>query len=122
VNYFPLLTAVVAFVGRPRVAQDDWKLGDFFYLPLKEYAQKGILVSGASGAGKTVAAKAIVEELLEDRMPALIFDYTQQWQRLLEKTAGRPVGTRRIFGARNGSKINACSRIALVRLTTSGSS
>ncbi|MCJ7506656.1 hypothetical protein MUP05_09355 [Candidatus Bathyarchaeota archaeon] len=48
-NYFPLLTAVVAFVGRPRVAQDDWKLGDFFYLPLKEYAQKGILVSGASG-------------------------------------------------------------------------
>lgn len=68
-----------------RVALDDWKLGEFFYLPLRKYAQKGILVSGASGAGKTIAAKVIVEELLEEGIPALVFDYTQQWQRLLEK-------------------------------------
>ena len=39
-----------------RVALDDWKLGEFLYLPLRKYAQKGILVSGASGAGKTIAA------------------------------------------------------------------
>jgi DNA helicase HerA-like ATPase len=68
-----------------RVALSDWKLGDFFYLPLREQAQKGILVSGASGAGKTVAAKVIVEELLEEKIPVLVFDYTKQWQRLLEK-------------------------------------
>jgi DNA helicase HerA-like ATPase len=68
-----------------RVALDDWKLGDFVYLPLRKYAQKGILVSGSSGAGKTIAAKVIVEELLKDRTPVLVFDYTEQWQRLLEK-------------------------------------
>jgi DNA-binding transcriptional ArsR family regulator/KaiC/GvpD/RAD55 family RecA-like ATPase len=68
-----------------RMALDDWKLGEFFYLPLRKCAQKGILVSGASGAGKTVAAKVIVEELVEDAVPVLVFDYTQQWQRLLEK-------------------------------------
>lgn len=68
-----------------RVALDDWKLGKFFYPPLKKYAQKGILVSGASGAGKTIAAKVIAEELLEDEIPVLVFDYTRQWQRLLEK-------------------------------------
>jgi DNA-binding transcriptional ArsR family regulator len=49
-----------------RVALDDWKLGEFLYLPLRKYAQKGILVSGASGAGKTIAAKVIVEELVEE--------------------------------------------------------
>jgi DNA helicase HerA-like ATPase len=70
-----------------RVALDDWKLGDFLYLPLKDHAQKGILVSGASGAGKTIAAKVIVEELLEDGIPVLVFDYTGQWQRLLEKNS-----------------------------------
>jgi KaiC/GvpD/RAD55 family RecA-like ATPase len=69
-----------------RLALDDWKLGEFLYLPLRRYAQKGILVSGASGAGKTIAAKVIVEELLEDGVPVLVFDYTQQWQRLLEKS------------------------------------
>jgi len=68
-----------------RVALDDWKLGEFLYLPLRKHAQKGILVSGASGAGKTIAAKVIVEELLEDEIPVLVFDYTEQWQRLLEK-------------------------------------
>jgi KaiC/GvpD/RAD55 family RecA-like ATPase/DNA-binding transcriptional ArsR family regulator len=68
-----------------RVALDDWKLSDFVYLPLRKFAQKGILVSGASGAGKTIAAKVIVEELLEDRIPVLVFDYTSQWERLLEK-------------------------------------
>jgi len=35
-----------------RVALDDWKLGEFFYLPLRNFAQKGILVSGASGLEK----------------------------------------------------------------------
>jgi len=39
----------------------------------------------ASGAGKTIAAKVIVEELLEDEIPVLVFDYTEQWQRALEK-------------------------------------
>ena len=68
-----------------RVALDAWKLGDFLYLPLRNHAQKGILVSGASGAGKTIAAKVIVEELLEDKVPVLVFDYTSQWGRLLEK-------------------------------------
>jgi DNA helicase HerA-like ATPase len=68
-----------------RLALDDWKLGEFLYLPLRKYAQKGILVSGASGAGKTIAAKVIVEELAEDGIPVLVFDYTEQWQRLLEK-------------------------------------
>jgi myosin heavy subunit len=29
------------------------------------YAQRGILVSGASGAGKTIAAKVIVEDCLK---------------------------------------------------------
>jgi len=70
-----------------RVALDDWKLGDFFYLPLRKHVQKGILVSGASGAGKTVAAKVIVEELLEDKIPVIVFDYTEQWKRLAEKNA-----------------------------------
>ena len=68
-----------------RLALDDWKLGDFVYLPLRKFAQKGLLVSGASGAGKTIAAKVIVEELLEDKTPVLVFDYTSQWERLLEK-------------------------------------
>ena len=63
-----------------RVAIDDWKLDEFLYLPLRKYAQKGILVSGASGAGKSIAAKVIVEELVEEGIPALVFDYTQQWQ------------------------------------------
>jgi DNA helicase HerA-like ATPase len=65
-----------------RLALDDWKLGEFLYLPLRKYAQKGILVSGASGAGKTIAAKVIVEELVEEGIPVLVFDYTEQWQRL----------------------------------------
>jgi DNA helicase HerA-like ATPase len=43
------------------------------------------MVSEASGAGKTIVAKVIVEELLIDGVPVLVFDYTQQWQRLLEK-------------------------------------
>jgi KaiC/GvpD/RAD55 family RecA-like ATPase len=68
-----------------RLALDDWKLGEFLYLPLRKYAQKGILVSGASRAGKTIAAKVIVEELIEEGIPVLVFDYTEQWQRLLEK-------------------------------------
>lgn len=37
-----------------RVAVDGWKLGEFFYLPLRTYAQKRILVSRAGGAGKTI--------------------------------------------------------------------
>ena len=70
-----------------RVALDDWKLGDFVYLPLRKYAQKGILVSGASGSGKTIAAKVIVEELLQEHVPVLIFDYTKQWERLFERNS-----------------------------------
>jgi DNA replication protein DnaC len=88
-----------------RVALDDWKLGEFFYLPLRKYAQKGILVSGASGAGKTVAAKVIVEELLEDDIPVLVFDYTEQRQRLLEENTSEEMLHRYAeFGMRKGSK------------------
>ena len=88
-----------------RVALDDWKLGEFLYLALRRYAQKGILVSGASGAGKTIAAKVIVEELLEDEIPALVFDYTEQWQRLLEKNTSEEMLDRYAeFGMRRSPK------------------
>jgi len=88
-----------------RVAIDDWKLGDFVYLPLKKFAQKGILVSGASGAGKTIAAKVIVEELLEDKTPVLVFDYTNQWERLLEKNTNDEMLNRYAeFGMRRSPK------------------
>jgi KaiC/GvpD/RAD55 family RecA-like ATPase/DNA-binding transcriptional ArsR family regulator len=88
-----------------RIAQDDWTLGEFLYLPLRRYVQKGILVSGASGAGKTIAAKVIVEELLEDGVPVLVFDYTQQWQRLLEKNTNDKMLDRYAeFGMRRSPK------------------
>jgi len=88
-----------------RVALDDWKLGQFFYLALRKHGQKGILVSGASGAGKTVAAKVIVEELLEDKIPVLVFDYTKQWQRLLEKNTDQAMLDRYAeFGMRRSPK------------------
>jgi DNA-binding transcriptional ArsR family regulator len=88
-----------------RVALDDWKLSEFFYLPLKKYAQKGILVSGSSGSGKTVAAKVIVEELLDDGIPVLVFDATRQWERLKEKNADDEMLKRyRLFGMRQNSK------------------
>jgi len=88
-----------------RVVLDDWKLGDFVYLPLRKFAQKGILVSGASGAGKTVAAKVIVEELLEDKTPVLVFDYTSQWERLLQKNTNEEMLDRYAeFGMRRSPK------------------
>jgi len=88
-----------------RIAQDDWKLGEFLYLPLRRHAQKGILVSGASGAGKTIAAKVIVEELLEDGVPVLVFDYTEQWERLLEKNTNEEMLDRYAeFGMRRSPK------------------
>ena len=88
-----------------RLALDDWKLGEFFYLPLKNYAQKGILVSGASGSGKTVAAKVIVEELLDDNIPVLIFDSTKQWERLKEKnTDDEMLKLYRLFGMKQAPK------------------
>ena len=88
-----------------RIALDDWKLSDFFYLPLKKYAQKGILVSGASGSGKTVAAKVIVEELLDDAIPVLVFDATRQWERLKEKNTDDEMLKRyRLFGMRQSSR------------------
>ena len=84
-----------------RVALDDWKLGDFVYLPLKRYAQKGILVSGASGSGKTVAAKVIVEELLAEHTQVVVFDYTKQWERLFQKnTDEKMTEGYRAFGMR----------------------
>jgi hypothetical protein len=85
-----------------RVVLDDWKLGEFLYLPLKKYAQKGILVSGA---GKTITSGVIVEELLEDRIPVLVFDYTQQWQRLLEENTDEEMLDRYAeFGMRRSPK------------------
>jgi DNA helicase HerA-like ATPase len=88
-----------------RLAIDDWKLGEFLYLPLRKYAQKGILVSGASGAGKTIAAKVIVEELIEEGIPVLVFDYTEQWGRLLEKNTKEEMLDRYAeFGMRRSPK------------------
>jgi DNA-binding transcriptional ArsR family regulator/GTPase SAR1 family protein len=88
-----------------RIALDDWKLGEFLYLPLKKHAQKGILVSGASGSGKTVAAKVIAEELLDDDIPVLVFDSTKQWERLKDKNTDDEMLKRyRLFGMRQNSK------------------
>ena len=101
-----------------RVALDDWKLGEFFYLPLKKYAQKGILVSGASGSGKTVAAKVIVEELLDDNTPVLVFDATRQWERLREENTDDEMLKRyRLFGmkqAPRGYKTQIITQVAAV--------
>lgn len=88
-----------------RIALDGWKLGEFFYLPLRKYAQKGILVSGSSGSGKTVAAKVIVEELLDDRIPVLVFDATKQWERLKEKNTNEDMLKRyRLFGMKQNPR------------------
>ena len=85
-----------------RIALDDWKLGDFVYLPLRKYAQKGILVSGASGSGKTIAAKVIVEELLQEQIPVLVFDYTKQWERLFQRNTDQAMLEKyRLFGMRS---------------------
>jgi DNA helicase HerA-like ATPase len=85
-----------------RVSLDDWKLGDFVYLPLRKYAQKGVLVSGSSGSGKTIAAKVIVEELLQEQVPVLIFDYTKQWERLFQKNTDQTMLEKyRLFGMRS---------------------
>jgi KaiC/GvpD/RAD55 family RecA-like ATPase len=110
-----------------RVALDDWKLGDFVYLPLRKYAQKGILVSGASGSGKTIAAKVIVEELLQEHIPVLIFDYTKQWERLFEKnTEAEMLERYRLFGMRaprafKGSVVQELPEISETLRTGEGS-
>jgi DNA helicase HerA-like ATPase len=84
-----------------RLALDDWKLGDFVYLQLSKYAQKGILVSGSSGSGKTIAGKVIVEELLMEHIPVVVFDYTKQWERLFQRnTDSIMLGNYRLFGMR----------------------
>jgi KaiC/GvpD/RAD55 family RecA-like ATPase len=84
-----------------RVALDDWKLGDFVYLPLRKFAQKGILVSGSSGSGKTIAAKVMVEELLQEHIPVLVFDYTEQWERLFQRNSDQAMMEKyRLFGVR----------------------
>ena len=71
----------------------------------RKYAQKGILVSGASGAGKTIAAKVIVEELVEEGIPVLVFDSTEQWGRLLEKNTKEEMLDRYAeFGMRRSPK------------------
>jgi len=101
-----------------RVALNDWKLGEFFYLPLRKYAQKGILVSGASGSGKTVAAKVIVEELLDDNVPVLVFDATQQWERLKEMNSNdEMLKCYRLFGMKQsprGYKLQTIKQMANV--------
>jgi KaiC/GvpD/RAD55 family RecA-like ATPase len=85
-----------------RVALDDWKLGDFVYLPLRKFAQKGVLVSGASGSGKTIAAKVIVEELLQEHVPVLVFDYTKQWEHLFQRNTDKAMLEQyRLFGMRS---------------------
>jgi DNA helicase HerA-like ATPase len=88
-----------------RLVLDDWKLGEFFYLPLRKHAQKGILVSGASGSGKTVAAKVIAEELLDETIPVLVFDATRQWERLFEKNSNEEMIKRyRLFGMKQNPR------------------
>ena len=88
-----------------RLVLDDWKLGEFFYLPLRKHAQKGILVSGASGSGKTVAAKVIIEELLDDEISVLVFDATRQWERLKEKNTDDEMLKRyRLFGMKQAPR------------------
>jgi len=102
-----------------RIALEDWNLGEFFYLPLRKYAQKGILVSGASGSGKTVAGKVIVEELLDDNIPVLVFDATKQWERLKDKNTNDEMLKRyRLFGmkqAPRGYKVQTVRQITDVR-------
>ena len=84
-----------------RIALDDWKLGDFVYLTLRKYCQKGILVSGSSGSGKTMAGKVIAEELLMERIPVVVFDYTKQWERLFQRnTDPTMLDNYRLFGMR----------------------
>ena len=109
-----------------RVALDDWKLGDFVYLPLRKYAQKGILVSGASGSGKTIAAKVIVEELLQEHIPVLVFDYTKQWERLFQKNSDQAMLEKyRLFGMRSskafkGSVVKELPEISEILRTGEG--
>lgn len=84
-----------------RIALDDWRLGDFVYLPLRKYCQKGILVSGASGSGKTIAGRVIAEELLMEHIPVVVFDYTKQWERLFQRnTDPTMLENYRLFGMR----------------------
>jgi len=84
-----------------RVALDDWKPGDFVYLQLRKYCQKGILVSGSSGSGKTIAGKVIAEELLMEHIPVVVFDYTKQWERLFQRnTDPTMLENYRLFGMR----------------------
>lgn len=88
-----------------RIVLDDWKLGDFSYLSLEKYAQKGVLVSGASGSGKTVAARVMVEEFLQDHVPVVVFDFTKQWQRLFERNTDPAMLERcRLFGMKKSPK------------------
>jgi len=109
-----------------RIALDDWKLGDFIYLPLRKYAQKGILVSGASGSGKTIAAKVIVEELLQEHVPVLVFDYTKQWERLFQKNGDQTMSEKyRLFGMRGsrafkGRVVNELPEISEIIRTAEG--
>jgi hypothetical protein len=46
-----------------------------------------------------IAAKVIVEELLQEKIPVLVFDYTEQWKRLLQKNTNEEMLERyRLFG------------------------
>jgi KaiC/GvpD/RAD55 family RecA-like ATPase len=109
-----------------RLALDDWKLGDFVYLPLRKYAQKGILVSGSSGSGKTIAAKVIVEELLQEQIPVLVFDYTKQWECLFERNTNEAMLEKyRVFGMRGsrafkGSVVRELPEISEITRTAEG--
>jgi DNA helicase HerA-like ATPase len=109
-----------------RVALDNWKLGDFVYIPLRKFAQKGILVSGASGSGKTIAAKVIVEELLQEHIPVVVFDYTKQWERLFQRNTDQAMLEKyRLFGMRSskafkGSVVKELPEISEIMRTGEG--
>jgi len=51
------------------------------------------------------AAKVIVEELLEDKVPVLVFEHTSRWERLLEKNSNEEMPDRYAeFGMRQNPK------------------
>lgn len=57
-------------------------------IPLDSYVTAGNALLGTKGAGKTTAAKGIVEQLLEHGIPPIIFDAIGMWRWLKVAAAG----------------------------------
>jgi hypothetical protein len=72
---------------------------------LKAVARRTRLLDPESVKGYLATAKVIVEELLEEGIPVLVFDYTEQWGRLLEKNTKEEMLDRYAeFGMRRNPK------------------